>query len=378
MIKYLGSKRALLPLITATVAALDVDQSPVRTVLDVFSGTARVGHALKAVGWRVVSNDHNAYAETLARCHVVADHEAVAADAERLLAELAQVPARAGWFTATYAERARYLHPDNAAKIEAMREQIARWALEPTLEAVLLTALMEASDRVDSTVGVQMAYLKSWAPRALRPVSLRLPKLLPRSRFGACEAYRLDALEAAALDADVAYLDPPYNQHSYLGNYHVWETLVRWDEPETFGVACKRVDVQQRRSAFNSKRQIAGTMQELIERVRAERLVVSFSDEGAMSAASMAQLLLARGHVQVLRRGHERYVGSKIGIYDPSGKVVGKPGRSRNVEHIFVVTPHPWAGGAALVQAGLCDDVISGEAVAAVVPATTSSRRARS
>jgi adenine-specific DNA-methyltransferase len=244
---------------------------------------------------------------------------------------------------------------------------------------VLLTALMEASDRVDSTVGVQMAYLKSWAPRALRPVTLRLPELLPRSPFGPSEAYLLDALDAATLDADVAYLDPPYNQHSYLGNYHVWETLVRWDEPETFGIACKRVDVQQRRSAFNSKRQIAATMQSLIERVRAERLVVSFSDEGAISAAAMAQLLLARGHVQVLRRGHERYVGSKIGIYGPSGKLVGKPGRSRNIEHVFVVTPQPWAGGAALVQAGLCDDVVSGDSiVAAAEPAPTSSRRARS
>ncbi len=375
MIKYLGSKRALLPLICATVAGLDEADAPVRTVLDVFSGTARVGHALKAEGFRVRSNDHNAYAEVLARCHVVADRERVAADVTRLLAELAAVPPRAGWFTATYAERARYLHPDNAARIEAMREQIARWALEPVLEAVLLTALMEAADRVDSTVGVQMAYLKQWAPRALRPVALRLPELLPASRFGPCEAHRLDALDAAGLDADVAYLDPPYNQHSYLGNYHVWETLVRWDQPETFGVACKRVDVQQRRSAFNSKRQIAATMQALVERVAAERLVVSFSDEGAISAPAMARLLLGRGHVQVLRRGHERYVGSKIGIYDPSGKVVGKPGRSRNVEHVFVVTPRPWAGGEALVRAGLCDDVVSGEAVAALADGRTAAAR---
>lgn len=364
MIKYLGSKRALLPLLCATVRALDAAEAPVRTVLDVFSGTARVGHALKSEGYRVRSNDHNAYAEVLARCHVVADAERVTADASRLLAELGQVAPRAGWFTATYAEQARYLHPDNAAKIEGMREQIARWALEPVLEAVLLTALMEAADRVDSTVGVQMAYLKAWAPRALRPVALRLPELLPASRFGPCEAHRLDALEAAALDADVAYLDPPYNQHSYLGNYHVWETLVRWDRPATFGVAHKRIDVQQRRSAFNSKRQIAAAMQTLVQTVAAERLVVSFSDEGAVTAAAMAQLLLARGHVQVLRRGHERYVGSKIGIYDPSGKVVGTPGRSRNVEHVFVVTPSPWTGGAALLAAGLCDDVVAGEAVA--------------
>ena len=43
---------------------------------------------------------------------------------------------------------------------------------------------------------------------------------------------------------DLMYLDPPYNQHRYFTNYHVWETLVRWDEPEHYGIACKRVDAR--------------------------------------------------------------------------------------------------------------------------------------
>ena len=58
MIKYLGSKRLLVPRILAVVEAL----SGVRTVLDLFSGTSRVGHALKARGYRVVANDHNTFA----------------------------------------------------------------------------------------------------------------------------------------------------------------------------------------------------------------------------------------------------------------------------------------------------------------------------
>ena len=55
---------------------------------------------------------------------------------------------------------------------------------------------------------------------------------------------------------DLMYLDPPYNQHRYFTNYHVWETLVRWDEPEHYGIACKRVGRPRRRgtrSVFNSK-----------------------------------------------------------------------------------------------------------------------------
>ena len=104
-----------------------------------------------------------------------------------------------------------------------------------------------------------MAYLKDWAPRAFNDLELRLPRILPRARHGKGQAFCLDALEAAAtLEADIAYIDPPYNQHSYLANYHIWETLVRWDTPAHYGVACKRVDVRVRGSVFNSRPGFAG------------------------------------------------------------------------------------------------------------------------
>src|SRR5262249_39013486 len=153
--------------------------------------------------------------------------------AEKLIRELDALEGRAGWFTATYCERARYFMPANGARIDAIRARIARLGLEPTLEAIALVSLMEAADRVDSTVGVQMAYLRRWAPRARQRLTLRVPALLPGAGGASC----LDAAVAARrYEADLAYLDPPYNQHSYLGNYHVWESLVRWDQPEVYGV----------------------------------------------------------------------------------------------------------------------------------------------
>ena len=73
MIKYIGSKRTLVPAILEVVRGFP----QARSVLDLFSGTSRVGHALKAAGYRVLANDHNAYAATLARCYVQADAEDV-------------------------------------------------------------------------------------------------------------------------------------------------------------------------------------------------------------------------------------------------------------------------------------------------------------
>ena len=337
MIKYLGSKRTLLPWITGLVRAVP----HARSVVDLFSGTARVGHALKQQGFRVLANDHNAYALANARCYVEADRERVAADATVLLAELQQLPGRAGWFTETYCVRSRFIQPHNGARIEAIREAIAAKALDPVLEAVLLVSLMEAADRVDSTTGVQMAYLKKWAPRSYRDLELRLPELVQRPGAGRCEAHGMDALEAASqLEADVAYLDPPYNQHSYLRNYHVWESLVRWDRPEVFGIACKRTDCKERNSPFNSRVRIAGAFGELLRRVRARAVVVSSSNEGWLSREQVESALggLWGGSARVFSLGHDyrRYVGAQIGIHNPRGERVGTVSHLRNREHLDV------------------------------------------
>lgn len=330
MIKYIGSKRALLGQVTSAVRAALPDGG---RVCDLFSGTARVGQALKREGHAVWSNDLMAYAHVLATCYVQADAGAWKDKAERLIAELAQAPARDGWFTEAYCRQARYFHPDNGARIEGVREQIAALSLEPELEAIALTSLMEAADRVDSTAGVQMAYMKAWAPRAMKPLALRLPELTP----GVGRATRADAVQIAPMiQADLVYLDPPYNQHSYLGNYHVWETLTLWDRPETYGVANKRIDCRTRKSAFNSRPGIGPALQSVIDAVEAPRLIVSFNDEGYLSRDQLIEMLASRGPVQVIEIDRPRYVGARIGIHDPKGRKVGSVGRLRNVEYLFI------------------------------------------
>ncbi|HEY0053175.1 MAG TPA: DNA adenine methylase, partial [Caulobacteraceae bacterium] len=277
MIKYLGSKRVLLDRITGVVRQLLPDGG---FVTDLFSGASRVGHALKGAGFQVHANDHNAYAHALATCYVQADRELYEPLMKVVLEDLAAVTPEPGWFTRTFCEEARFFTPENGALIDAMRGRIEAMGLEPVLKAVALTALMEAADRVDSTAGLQMAYMKTWAARALKPLSLRMPAMQPWVGRP-CLATCADAEDIAPhIDCDLVYLDPPYNQHSYLGNYHVWESLVRWDQPEVYGVARKRVDVRERKSAFNSRPGIAPALKSVVEAVRAPNLIVSFSDEG--------------------------------------------------------------------------------------------------
>jgi adenine-specific DNA-methyltransferase len=138
---------------------------------------------------------------------------------------------------------------------------------------------------------------------------------------------------------DVAYLDPPYNQHSYRGNYHVWETLVRYDEPETYGVARKRTDCRTHKSAFNRRADALGALTRVIERLRARHVLVSFNDEGFVDRDALHALLAARAPVRVLEVEQPRYVGARIGIHNHRGERVGSVGRLRNREYLFVCSP---------------------------------------
>ena len=337
-IKYIGSKRVLLPGILKAITTLQ----PRGTVLDLFSGTSRVGHGLKRLGYRVLANDHLHYAEAVARCYVAADRDDWCDEAQQLVSEFNQLKGAPGWFTETYCERSRFFQRHNGERIDAIREALAAKALPPELHAVMLVALMEAADRVDSTCGLQMAYLKSWAPRSHDDLQLRVPDLLPRARGGKGAAHRLEAHEAAArLPADLAYIDPPYNQHSYLGNYHVWESLVLWDKPDVYGVAAKRVDCKTRKSPFNSKPRCGEAFRQVIQNLRARSMVVSFNNEGYLPQDVLEPLLQERGHVHVVEREHKRYVGAQIGIHDPKGRRVGEVSHIHNKELLYLVTPEP-------------------------------------
>ncbi len=330
MIKYIGSKRTLVPAILEVVRGFP----QARSVLDLFSGTSRVGHALKAAGYRVLANDHNAYAATLARCYVQADAEDVLDAARTLVRELNALKGSPGWFTETYCLKSRFFQPKNGERIDAIREAIARRGLDPELEAVMLVSLMEAADRVDSTTGLQMAYLKEWAPRSGQPLELRVPELIP----GPGQVFREDANELIKRlpPVDLLYLDPPYNQHSYFSNYHIWVTLVENDKPAAYGKARKRADCRSTKSRYNFRRECLNALAEVVRHARARFLIVSFSDEGFVRREELEELLSERGEVVRLDIPYKRYVGAQIGIYNPRGERVGQVSHLTNTEHLFV------------------------------------------
>jgi adenine-specific DNA-methyltransferase len=332
MIKYIGSKRRLVPVLGELAEALGA-----RRALDLFTGTTRVAQEMKRREMHVTAVDTARYAEVFARCYVETDADTVdAGELDDALQDLAGRPAVDGYVTETFCVQSRFFQPFNGRRIDAIRDAIEEYSASP-LYPLLLTSLIEAADRVDSTTGVQMAYVKQWSPRSFRALELRAPELLP----GGGEAVRGDACELASRlgPFDFAYLDPPYNQHRYFTNYHIWETLVAWDAPVHYGVACKRVDARdpETHSAFNERRRMADALAGVIRDVDAEVVAVSYNDESWVTIEQLESMIAERGGAAcTFAFDSRRYVGAQIGIHNPQGEKVGKVSHLRNVEYVVV------------------------------------------
>jgi adenine-specific DNA-methyltransferase len=351
VIKYLGSKRRLIPVLSQICAA-----SGARTAVDLFTGTTRVAQAFKAQGLAVTALDSARYAHVYAQTYIATD--AATADMGALTAAVAHLnglPGRPGYVHDTFCSEARFFQPFNGARIDAVRDAIESEYAGSPLYPLLLTSLIEAADRVDSTTGVQMAYVKQWAPRSARPLTLRVPELLS----GGGRAVLGDALELTPTlgPFDLAYVDPPYNQHRYFTNYHVWETLVAWDAPEAYGVARKRIDSRDpsTRSAFNSKRTMPDALRRVVRDLDCRLLVLSYNDEAWLNADELEAVCREGGggrggaggagrEVVTLSFDSARYVGAQIGIHNPAGDKVGQVSHLSNHELLVI------AGEGALVR----------------------------
>ena len=189
MIKYLGSKRRLVPVLTRDLPGLGRPHGarPLHRHHPRRPGLQGAGHARhrrrqRSLRPRLRPHLHRGGC----RRHRRGAAPGGGHPPQRL-------PGKPGYVTETFSRQARFFQPHNAARIDAVRDAIDSEYAGSPLFPLLLTSLIEAADRVDSTTGVQMAYVKQWAPRSFNPLELRVPELL----VGAGGAIQGDAVALA-------------------------------------------------------------------------------------------------------------------------------------------------------------------------------------
>jgi adenine-specific DNA-methyltransferase len=327
-IKYAGSKLKLLPHILGLARQTDA-----KTVLDGFAGSTRVSQAFAKAGYRVISNDVAVWSEVFGTCYLL--NRTSRKHYSELIRHLNDVPPKDGWFTERYGgDPDKDVHADpkkpwqirNTRKLDGIREEIDRLRLSTVERAVALTSLILALDRVDSTLGHFVSYLKKWSPRSFRELQLDVPKVFANAEDH--EVHRKDVFNVAACPADLAYFDPPYGSNNekmppsrvrYASYYHLWTTICLNDAPEVFGKASRRCDSSDpiAASVFEEFRRNPDTGRflavEAIERLllstAARWIILSYSSGGRATADELNAALSKAGDVrEVLELDYKRNV----------------------------------------------------------------------
>lgn len=316
-IKYAGSKLKLLPHILQLVKKVDA-----KTVLDGFSGTTRVSQALARLGYTVVCNDVAVWSRVFGACYLL--NKKRQEDYQSLIDHLSAVPPVDGWFTEHYGGQAnngcaiqrdgrkRPWQIHNTRKLDAIREEIDALKLDPVDEAVALTSLILALDRVDSSLGHYVSYLKDWSPRSYKELVLKVPNVFSSS--GEHRVFQGDIFDLVPrISVDLAYFDPPYGSNNekmppsrvrYASYYHVWTSVICADKPALFGKANRREDTSDTvaASVFEAFRRGDGgrfiaveAIENLIAATRARWVILSYSSGGRATARALNDVMRRNG-----------------------------------------------------------------------------------
>lgn len=321
-IKYAGSKLKMLPSILRTIEGLGV-----RKVWDAFSGTTRVSQALAKSGYVVESNDIAVWSEQFAVAYL--QNRKDPGDYSDLIGHLNNLQPVDGWFSREYGgidREGSSVQSDglkrvwqlrNTQKLDAIREEVDRLDLDRVSRAVALTSLVQALDRVDSTMGHYVSYLREWAPRAYNPLQLQVP-LLSKNRLDHTVTRRdvLDPCGPSDPDVDLSYLDPPYGSNNekmppsrvrYESYYHLWTTVIKNDQPQTFGAARRREDssdtvtgsvFEEFRANEKTGRYLAvEALDRLISRTQTPWILLSYSSGGRATATEIDEVLRSNGEL---------------------------------------------------------------------------------
>ena len=108
----------------------------------------------------------------------------------------------------------------------------------------------------------------------------------------------------------MVYLDPPYNHRQYSGNYHVLETIAKYDSPRLKGKTGMR-NCSTQKSLYCSRNEVKNAYKDLISKIDAKYIFLSYNDEGLMSLEDIKEIMSTRGDYDVLTQEYRRFKADK-------------------------------------------------------------------
>lgn len=311
--RYLGSKQKLLGFIEEVV---DKHTKNIESVADIFGGTGVVAALFRDKGKKIIIND-------ILKSNYVSyqtwfgNEKVNYSQIKNIIHELNSIQAdRDNYVSKNFGNK--YFSMDNARKIGEMREKIESYKLNKREKSFLLTSLMYAMDKVANTVGHYDAYRKKMD--SLDPIYLKVPVHFENRNN---EIYCEDANQLVKkIQADLVYIDTPYNSRQYGDTYHLLENIIEWKKPKVMGVAKKMVNRSHIKSDYSTKKAPI-VFEDLIQNINAKYILVSYNNmaqkgngrsNAKISNEEILQILKKRGKVQVFEIPFQVFTTGKTKI----------------------------------------------------------------
>ncbi len=319
---YIGSKYSLIDFlqesIDKTLKLCNEDRKPSEMIFaDLFAGTGVVCGTFKKQGYSIIANDIQYYSYVITK-HMIENNGNLNKErCNTLINELNTLDGKEGFIYKNYSYegtadqefRRMYFSAHNAKRCDAIRTTIEEWLANNKINEneyfFLLGSLINSIDKCANTASVYGAFLKRLKKSALKEIEL-VPLPIMQGSVE-CKVYNEDISELIKnVSGDILYLDPPYNARQYCSNYHMLETIAKYDNPEIRGKTGLR-NYEEQKSVFCMKNKVENAFSELIKNAKFKYIFLSYNNEGLMPFATIEKIMKKHGKYRVYMQQHRRF-----------------------------------------------------------------------
>ncbi len=332
---YIGSKLSLLEFLDESINKV-VDKN-CDTFCDLFAGTGVVGSHFKKKGYKIIANDIQYYSYVLNR-HYIGNHKELPfLKLINKIPELKSIEVKnrkdfvcdylsnskgvKGFIYKNYCfggtknkkEQRQYFSDENGMKCDAIRQKIEDWKNKKLISDneyyFLIASLVESIDKYANTAAVYGAFLKELKKTAQKKLVLKPAELIINEQDH--NIFNEDINKVLKkVKGDILYLDPPYNQRQYATNYHLLETIAKYDNPNIYGKTGLR-DYQDQKSLYCSRSQVKKAFQDLMLKAKAKYIFLSYNNEGLMTLEDIKKIMSSRGKYGYFTKEYSRFKADK-------------------------------------------------------------------
>lgn len=305
---YIGSKHKLSEFIKQSIYEVVGENLSDKIFCDLFAGTGIIGRNFKTEVKQVIGNDFEYYSYVLNRNYIGNSEKF---EYQHLIDELNDIEPIEAFIFNEYSENGeaqrQYFSENNGKKIDAVRQKIESWKkgnhITDDQYYFLLASLLESADKVANTASVYGAFLKHIKKSAQKKLIIEPAQFAVDNKQH--KVYQEDSNQLIKkISGDILYLDPPYNARQYGANYHLLNTIAKYDNFIPKGKTGLR---DYKKSTYCRKNEVANSFEDLIKEAQFEYLFLSYNNEGLMDKEEIKQIMSKYGNYSLTTTDYQRF-----------------------------------------------------------------------